>query len=123
VETFLRDAERILETAAAAAGDESPHYVICVSRTGSIRILSDVTGWSLPALALELGAAALYQVDRKGASVQVEGWSYGRKCLLTRDTAQAWWSQAHPTRSYATIHLLENSGGSQNDREPHVRNS
>jgi hypothetical protein len=123
VESFLRDAERILETAAAAASHESPHYVICVSRTGSIRILSDATGWSLPALALELGAAALYQVDRKGATVQVEGWSYGRKCLLTKDTSGAWWTPAHPTAAYARIQLLECSTGSQNDREPHVRNS
>ena len=123
MESFLRDAERILETAAAASGNESPRYVICVSRTGSIRILSDVTGWSLPALALEMGAAALYQVERKGASVQVEGWSYGRKCVLSKDTTQAWWSQARPAGAYATIQLLESSGGSQNDREPQVRNS
>jgi hypothetical protein len=123
VESFLRDAERILETAAAAAGNESPRYVICVSRTGSIRILSDVTGWSLPALALEMGAAALYQVERRGASVQVEGWSYGRKCVLSKDTTQAWWSQAGRTGTYATIQLLESSEGSQNDREPQVRNS
>ena len=123
MESFLRDAERILETAAAAAGNESPGYVICVSRTGSIRILSDVTGWSLPALALEMGAAALYQVERKGASVQVEGWSYGRKCVLSKDTMQAWWSRAGSAGAYATIHLLESTGGSQNDREPQVRNS
>lgn len=121
MESFLRDAERILETAAAAAGQESPQYVICVSRTGSIRILTDVTGWSLPALAVEMGAAALYQVQRRGASVQVEGWSYGRKCLLSKDTSQSWWSQGRP--AYANIQLLGSSGGSENDREPHVRNS
>jgi hypothetical protein len=122
VESFLRDAERILETAAAAQGD-SPQYVICVSRTGSLQILSDMTGWSLPSLALDLGAAALYRVERRGGNVQVEGWSYGRKCMLSRDSARAWWSHAHPGGAYATLELLETAGASQKDLAPQVRNS
>jgi hypothetical protein len=123
VDSFLRDAERILETAASAADHDSPEYVICVSRTGTIQILSDSTGWALPALALELGAAALYRVNRRGAQVQVEGWSYGRKCVLSRDSSNSWWSQARPAGAYATMQLLEVSSGSQNDRSPQVRNS
>ncbi|GEM_PF-2957821 len=122
MDSFLRDAERILETAASAAAD-SPEYVICVARTGSIRILADVTGWALPALALELGAAALYRVKRQGAAVQVEGWSYGRKCTLSRDTVQAWWSPSRPGNVHASMLLLDVAGGSQNDFGPHVRNS
>ena len=122
MESFLRDAERILETAATAADRNSPQYVICIARTGSIRILSDVTGWSLPALALELGAAALYRVERQGARVQVEGWSYGRKCVVSRDAASAWWSYPQPG-AYATLQLLEGGGASQNDLSPQVRNS
>jgi len=121
VDSFLRDAERILETASTAAAG-SPDYVICVARTGSIRILSDSTGWALPALALELGAAALYRVRREGAGVQVEGWSYGRKCVLSRDAVPAWWAQPR-TGNYASMQLLELAAGSQNDRAPHVRNS
>jgi hypothetical protein len=123
VESFLRDAERILETAATSADRNSPQYVICISRTGSIRILSDITGWSLPALALELGADALYRVERQGAQVQVEGWSYGRKCVVSRDSRPAWWAPSHPSEAYARLQLLEGSGGSQNDLGPHVRNS
>ena len=123
MESFLRDAERILETAAEAAECDSPQYVICVSRTGSIRILSDMTGWSLPALALDLGAAALYRVERNSGRVQVEGWSYGRKCLLSRDAAKTWWSHVQPGRAYATLQLLESSGSCQNDLAPQVRNS
>ena len=123
MESFLRDAERILETAAEAAECDSPEYVICVSRTGSIRILSDMTGWSLPALALDLGAAALYRVERRAGRVQVEGWSYGRKCVLSRDSANAWWSHAQPGGGYATLQLLEGSGSCQNDLAPQVRNS
>jgi hypothetical protein len=122
VDSFLRDAERILETAASAEDRNSPEYVICVPRTGAIRILSDSTGWALPALALELGAAALYRVKRKGAEVHVEGWSYGRKCVLSRDAANAWWTQSRPP-AYAKMMLLEAAGGSQNDRAPQVRNS
>ena len=124
MESFLRDAEHILETAAAADACDSPEYIICVSRTGSLRILSDMTGWSLPALALELGAAALYRVERRAGAVQVEGWSYGRKCTLTRDSVKHWWSHARPGGSYATtLQLLAGSGVSQNERAPQVRNS
>ena len=122
MESFLRDAGRILETAATAADSNSPEYVICVSRTGSLRILSDIAGWSLPALAVDLGAAALYRVLRSAGMVQVEGWSYGRKCLLSRE-AKPWWSYDRPRGSYATLQLLEGAGASQNDRSPQVRNS
>ena len=122
MESFLRDAGRILDTAASATSD-SPQYIICVSRTGSLRILSDMTGWSLPALALDLGAAALYRVERRPGRIQVEGWSYGRTCLLSRDSHEPWWSHSRPGGSYATCHLLEGAGSSQNDLAPQVRNS
>lgn len=121
MESFLRDAERILETAAVAESD-TPEYVICISRTGSLRILSDMTGWSLPALALDLGADALYRVQRTKGTAQVEGWSYGRKCLLSRDARNACWSR-QPGGVYANCQLLEGSGASLNDRVPQVRNS
>jgi hypothetical protein len=123
VDSFLGQAEQILETAAAASETNSPEYVICVSRTGSIRILSDVTGWSLPALAIELGAAALYQVGRDGTGVRVEGWSYGRKCLLSREPSHRYRTEGRGRNAYATMALLESGGACQNDRGPHVRNS
>jgi hypothetical protein len=121
VDTFLRDAERILETAVSGEPG-SPDYVICVSRTDAIHILSDVTGWSLPALAAELGAAALYRVERKSLAIRVEGWSYGRKCTISRDLSNQWWSgPARP--GYATRNLLVWGGGSSNDLSPQVLNS
>jgi hypothetical protein len=123
VESFLQDAERILDTAASSSERNSPEYAICVSRTGSIRMLSDTTGWSLPALAAELGAAALYRVGRQGTVVRVEGWSYGRKCLLTRDSSGEWWSRRRPEPAYATLLMLDSGSGSQNDLGPRVRNS
>ena len=123
MESFLQDAERILETAAGSSDHNGPEYVIGVLRCGTVRILSDVTGWSLPALAAELGAAALYRVSRRGAVIQVEGWSFGRKCTLTRDTSHDWWSRPRPRAAQATFELLEVGGASQNDRCPTVRNS
>ena len=124
VDSFLRDAERILETAAASADRTSPEYVICLSRTGSLRILTEFAGWSLPALAIEAGAAALYHVARRGATVQVEGWSYGRKCLLSRDSSGEWWTRPGPRTAYATFEMIEaGSSSSQNERAPQVRNS
>jgi hypothetical protein len=123
VETFLRDAERILETAVAASEKNAPEYVICVSRTGSLQILSDMTGWSLPALALDLGAAALYRVRRRAGIVEVEGWSYGRKCVLSCDVANRSWANTRRSGAYAICQLLEAAGASQNERSPQVRNS
>ena len=123
METFLRNAEQILETAATSGESNGAGYIFCVSWTGAIRILSDVTGWSLPALAAELGAAAVYRVERASASVRVEGWSCGRKCLLTRELPGEWWTRAKTRPAYATLALPEVDGGSANDRSPHVRNS
>ena len=123
MESFLQDAERILETAAGSSDRNSPEYVIGVLRCGTVRILSDVSGWSLPALSAELGAAALYRISRRGAQVQVEGWSFGRKCTLSRDTSHDWWSRPRPGSPQATFGLLEVGDASQNDRSPHVRNS
>ena len=123
MESFLQDAERILETAAGSSDRNSPEYVIGMLRCGTVRILSDVAGWSLPALGAELGAAALYRISRHGAVVQVDGWSFGRKCTLTRDTSHDWWSRPRPSGPQATFELLELGGVSQNDRSPQVRNS
>ncbi len=122
MDTFLCDAERILETAAAGEAD-SPEYVICLSRTGGLHILSDVTGWSLPALAAEIGASAIYRVQRKSVGILVEGWSYGRKCTLSRDLSNQWWSRPGSPAAYATRKLVEFGGGSSKDLAPQVRNS
>jgi hypothetical protein len=84
MDTFLRDAEQILETA-VAAGRGPAEYLIAILRTGSIRLLSDAQGWSLPALAVEYGASAVYRVTRRGRLARVEAWSLGRTCVLTRE--------------------------------------
>ena len=84
MDAFLRDAEQILETAAAAQSGPAEH-LIAVLRSGSIRVLSDATGWSLSALALEYGASAVYRVIRRTRQVRVDAWSLGRTCTLTRE--------------------------------------
>jgi hypothetical protein len=86
MDAFLRDAEQILETALAAERGPAEH-LIAVLRTGSIRILSEAIGWSLPALAAEYGASAVYRVARRGRTVRVDAWSLGRTCMLTRELA------------------------------------
>ena len=90
MDALLRNAGQILETAVEAQTAEgplnhSPEYMIAVLRTGSIRMLADAAGWSLPALAAEYGASAVYRVARHPRSVRVEAWSAGRTCVLTRE--------------------------------------
>jgi hypothetical protein len=90
VEGLLKNAERILETAAAVKAAEAQDCTISISHLGAIRILSETSGWALPALAAELGASELFRVERRGGTVQVEGWSAGGTCLLKRDLSSQW---------------------------------
>ena len=79
---FLQQAEDILDV--AASGDTSlQDVVIVMDRQCGMRML-DPTGWSLPALAAEYGAAAVYKVERRGAAVRVEGWNGAERCLVQR---------------------------------------
>jgi hypothetical protein len=82
VRAFLQQAEDILDV--AAGGDSSlPDVVIVIGRQSGMRML-DPTGWTLPALGAEYGAAAVYKVERRGGTVRVEGWDGSRRCLIQR---------------------------------------
>jgi len=116
VEGLLRNAERILETAAAARDEDAQDCTICITRLGAIRILAEPAGWSLPALAADLGAAALFRVERRAGAVRVEGWSPAGSCVLRRDLCAPWWS-------HATRQAPESWAVSKNDLSPQVRNS
>jgi hypothetical protein len=118
VDTFLRHAEQILETAAEARASEAHEYLISVSYLGSIQMLSDGAGWSLPALAAEHGATAVYRVHRLSRKVQVEGWSAGRSCVLTREFPHAW-----AQRTYPMLQLQATDSALANERSPQVWNS
>jgi len=65
VDGLLRNAERILETAVVAQDDGAQDCTICITHHGAIRILAEPAGWSLPALAADLGAVALFRVERR----------------------------------------------------------
>ena len=80
---FLQQAEDILDV--AAAGDSSlQDVVIVMDRQGGMRML-DPAGWSLPALAAEYGANAVYKVERRDSAVRVEGWNGFERCLVQRN--------------------------------------
>jgi len=82
VSSFLQQAEDILDI--AASGESSLQDVaIVMDRQSGMRML-DPAGWSLPALAAEFGATAVYRVERRGAAVRVEGWNGTDRCLVQR---------------------------------------
>jgi len=83
----LQQAEDILDV--AACGDSSiEDRAIVLDRQGGMRML-DPSGWSLPALSAEFGASAVYKVQRRGATVRVEGWDGFERCLLQRNIARS----------------------------------
>ena len=87
VRAFLSQAEDILDV--AASGDTSlQDVVIVMDRQGGMRML-DPSGWSLPALGAEYGATAVYKVERRCATVRVEGWDGSQRCLIQRDISPA----------------------------------
>jgi hypothetical protein len=85
VRAFLRQAEEILEIAVSGESDAGD-LAILIDRQGGMRML-DPSGWALPALCAEFGAAAVYAVERRGSTVRVEGWGGGERCLLQRNLA------------------------------------
>jgi hypothetical protein len=123
MDSFVRNAEQLLETAVKAKDCGTPEYLISVSYQGSIEILSETTGWSLPALAAERGATAVYRVKRQGRLVRVEGWSAGRNCVLNRELPEAWQGRPRSAGFYATLQPVIGPGGSANDLSPQVWNS
>ena len=82
---FLRQAEEILEIAAAGSS-ESPNTAIVIDRQGGMRML-DPSGWTLPALSAEYGAASVFKVERRAGAVRVEGLAGPERCLLQRASA------------------------------------
>ena len=93
---FLHQAEEILEIAVAGTGDAGD-LAIVIDRQGAMRML-EPTGWSLPAMCVEFGAAAAYRVERRGRTIRVEGWGGGNRCLLQR-SLEPGMRAAFPSRS------------------------
>jgi hypothetical protein len=101
VRLLLRDAEQLLAAAGAGDGDES--HAICLMPPGGLRVVAHPEGWSLPALAADVGAKAVYLVERRNGAVRVEGWSPTEKIVLERQAAAV---AAAGSRSYATREIL-----------------
>jgi hypothetical protein len=84
VSAFIQRAEEILKI--AAMGSTVGDTLMVLDRQGGFRML-EPTGWSLPAVAAEFGAEAVYKVERRSSSVRVEGWNGSERCLLQSQTA------------------------------------
>jgi hypothetical protein len=86
VNQFFRRAEEILEIATAGS-DALGDTLMVLDRQGGFRML-EPAGWSLPGLAAEFGAEAVYKVEHRGSSVRVEGWNGFERCLLQGQTSR-----------------------------------
>ena len=75
----------MLETAVRATDGQYQDCTVCVSRGGGIRVSTEQSDWSLPALAADTGAAAVYRIERRSSGVRVEAWSPGGSCVLRKD--------------------------------------
>lgn len=77
---FFQRAEEILEIAKTGSADLGDSLMV-LDRQGGFRMLKP-EGWSLPAVAAEFGAVAVYKVEHRGSSIRVEGWNGSERCLL-----------------------------------------
>jgi len=83
--SLLRDAESILDTALRAGG--ASNVAILVSAEGGIRIVLD-PDWPLESLAWHHGAEAAYRVTTQDGRISVEGRSLSRRCTLEAESPQ-----------------------------------
>jgi len=86
VSAFFRRAEDILRIASSDSSDLGDTLMV-LDRQGGFRML-EPAGWSLPAVAAEFGAEAVYKVERRGHVVRVEGWDGRQRCLLQDETGR-----------------------------------
>lgn len=85
----MRNAEGLLETASAPAGNGEPsEWVVLVGPGANIRLLAE-TDWPLESLRLHHGALMAYRVSRRHGKVRVEGRADRRSCLLERGAPPA----------------------------------
>ncbi len=85
MDTLHRRALDILEIAASPEASTGEQWIACDARDRVMQLLTLRHGWSLPALALETGAASVYRVERRAGRAAVEGWSRSGSCSVARD--------------------------------------
>lgn len=90
VDLFLEDAERIFESAMAAAAVDPDHseVAILLDSRRAIRIV-DAAGWQLDSLQADYGATTVYRVARGASGVCLEGRSGQRSCRLRAESPAA----------------------------------
>ncbi len=90
MDLFLEDAERIFESAMAAAALDSGRsdMAILLDSNRAIRIV-DASGWQLESLRSDYGATTVYRIARDAAGVCLEGRSGQRSCRLKEENPNA----------------------------------
>ena len=90
MDLFLQDAERIFESAMAAAAVNPEHseVAILLDSRRAIRIV-DAAGWQLDSLQSDYGATTVYRVERGASGVCLEGRSGQRSCRLRAESPAA----------------------------------
>ena len=90
MDLFLEDAERIFESAMAAAAVDSDHseVAILLDSRRAIRIV-DAAGWQLDSLQSDYGATTVFRVARGASGVCLEGRSGQRSCRLRAESPAA----------------------------------
>ncbi len=119
MDSLIHNATHILRTAVAAGRRDPDGFVICVTDF-NVRILEQSTGWSLPALAADMGARAVYKVERRFGWTQVEAWSCGRSCVIRQESTP---QTPFLSNRFHAISDDANWLGSTKDLVPWVRNS
>jgi len=108
VTSFLRRAEEILEVASEASHNPETETAILIDRQGGIRML-DPTGWSLPGLLAEFGAAVVYRVRKSRGTVRVEGWDGMQRCEIQRPARGAF-APVFPGPRFVQPRMLQAAG-------------
>jgi len=123
VHGLLRDAEHILETGVAVTSGAAQDCMICISNVGDVHIFAGCGGWSLSALAADTGAEAVYRVEHRAGTVQVEGWSRAGSCILRREAPVPAWLRRRSSTLHAAVDRLGAPAVPGSDLSPQVKNS
>lgn len=81
MDTFLENAQRILEVAKAGGEGEQADFALVIRPDGGLHFIME-TPVSLEGAAAYAGAASAYHVKRSARGVSVEGMASGRSCRV-----------------------------------------
>ncbi len=81
MDTFLDNAQRILEVARSAEGNGAEEFALVIRPDGGLHFLME-SPVSIEAASAYAGAESTYRVVRSHTGIRVEGRSYGHRCSL-----------------------------------------